>query len=170
MMIDRFGINLTQVIGFSSLAAAAIACLIASHRSTRCGARIWQLLGLINGIFAIEILAGSRHRIHDYANALLIAEGAYAQRRGAQELIILLLATIAMVCAVRFLLSRRLARSLRIAACLTIAVLALFAIETVSLHALDAIYYRPIGPVLLIGWMWAFASIGICWAALAIKG
>jgi hypothetical protein len=44
----------------------------------------------------------------------------------------------------------------------------LFAIETVSLHALDAAYYRPIGAVLLIGWLWSIACAGICLAAFAV--
>ncbi len=58
-----------------------------------------------------------------------------------------------------FLISCRLAGGAgRIAASLTIIVLALFAIETVSLHAVDAMYYQPIAPILSIGWMWAIAA------------
>jgi hypothetical protein len=167
-MFDRLGINPTQLTGLLSFAAAAASCLIAARRSTWRNARVWRVLVFINGILFIEVLAGLRHRIHDYVNALLMAEGEYGQRREMQEPIIILLATTALICVTVFLLSRRPdGAAVRIAASLAIALLALFAIETVSLHALDAVYYRPIGPVLLIGWMWAIASIGICWAALA---
>jgi hypothetical protein len=59
-------------------------------------------------------------------------------------------------------------RASRFATSITIAVSALFAIETASLHALDAVLYRPIGPILLIGWIWAFAAIGILLASTQI--
>ena len=53
----------------------------------------------------------------------------------------------------------------RAAASVTIAVWALFAIEMISLHALDAVFYRPIGSVLTIGWLWAIAAAAISLAA-----
>jgi hypothetical protein len=169
-MLARFGINPTQLIGLLSFAAATIACVIAARRSTWRDARVWQVVAFTNGLFLIEIFFGFRHRIHDYLVALLMAEGEYDQRRGAQEFIIIWLATIALICVTLFSFSRGLAGTARIAASLTIAMLALFAIETVSLHALDAVYYRPIGAVLLIGWLWAIVALGICWAALTVKG
>ena len=170
-MLDRFGINPTQLTGLLSFVAAATACVIAALRSTWPNARVWQVLGFINGMFLIEIFLGFRHRIHDYLAALLMAEGEYDQRGGMQEFIIIWLATIALISVMLFLFSRLLAgRAVRTAVSLTIALLTLFAIETVSLHALDAVYYRPLGPVLLIGWLWAIAAAGICWSALTVKG
>jgi hypothetical protein len=170
-MLDRFGINPTQLTGLLSFAATATACAIAARRSTRREARVWKVLGLINGMFLIEVFTGLRHSFHDYINTLLMAEGEYGQRSGMQEFIIIGLATIALVCGIVLLLSRRFrGGALRIAAGLTLALVTLFAVETVSLHALDAVYYRPIGPVLLVGWLWAIASLGICWAALTVKG
>ena len=169
-MLDRFGINPTQLTGLLSFLAAATACVIAALRSTRPNARIWQVLGFINGIFLIEIIFGLRHRIHDYLVALLRAEGEYGQRRGMQELVLIGLGTIALICVMLLLFSRSLAGNVRIAGGLTIALLALFAIETVSLHSLDALLYGSIGPVALIGWLWAIATVGICWTALTAKG
>lgn len=170
-MLDRFGTNPTQLTGLLSFAAATIACVIATRRSARRDSRAWLVLVFTNGIFFIEILIGLRHRIHDHVAALLMAEGQYGERRGMQESIIIWLATIALICVTLFLFSRRLrGGAVRIAAGLTAALVTLFAIETVSLHALDAVYYRPIGPVLLIGWLWAIGAAGICWAALTVKG
>jgi len=168
-MLDQFGTNLTQLTGLLSFAAATMACIFAARRSISRDARIWQLLAIMNGLFFIEILIGLRHRVHNYVDALLMAQGQYGERRWMQESMIIGLATIAIICVVPLLFSRRLAGGARLAASLTIALLALFAIETVSLHALDSVYYRPIGSVLLIGWMWAIAAAGICWAALTIK-
>jgi len=170
-MLDRFGTNPTQVTGLLSFAASTIACVIATRRSACRDSRAWRVLGFINALFFFEIFIGSRHRIHDYVNAILMAEGEYGQRRGMQESIIIWLATIALICVALFLFSHRLGgAAVRIAAGLTAGLVTLFAIETVSLHALDAIYYRPIGSVLLIGWLWAVAAAGICWAALTVRG
>jgi uncharacterized membrane protein len=169
-MLDRLGTNPTQLTGLLSFVAAATACVIAALRSTWPDARVWQVLGFINGIFLIEIIFGLRHRIHDYLVAMLKAEGEYGQRRGMQEFVIIGLATIALICVMLLLFSRRLAGNVRIAGGLTIALLALFAIETVSLHSLDAVLYGSIGPVALIGWLWAIATAGICWTALTVKG
>ena len=168
-MLDRFDINPTQLTGLLSFVAAATVCVIATRRSTWRNARVWQALGLINGMFLIEVYFGLRHRIHDYFVALLIAEGEYGQRRGLQEFIIIGLAIIALICVMLLLFSRGLAGTVWIAVGLTIALLALFAIETVSLHSLDAALYSPIGPVALIGWLWAIAAAGICWTALTAK-
>jgi hypothetical protein len=115
----------------------------------------------------MEVVVGLRHRLHDYVAALMMAQGEYGQRGRVQEFTIILLATIAVTCmALLSLVLRRLAAPARIAASITLALSALFAIETVSLHALDAVYYRPAGPLLLIGWLWAIAAAGVCWAAL----
>jgi hypothetical protein len=165
-MLDRFGTNPTQLVGILTFAATTIACLAAMRRSGLRDARVWKLLAVMNCLFLFEIFVGSRHRIHDHVVALLMAEGEYGQRRGTQEFIIICLATMALICLTLFLFSHRFAGSaVRIAACLTIIVLALFAIEAVSLHALDAIYYQTIGPVLLIGWIWAVVATGILLAA-----
>ena len=169
-ILDRFGTNPTQLTGLLSFAAATIACLIATRRSDRRDSRAWLITMVTNGLFFLEVLIGLRHRIHDYVAGILMAEGQYGQRRGMQESLLVWLTTIALVLVTLFFVSRRLSGgSVRIAVGLTAALVLLFAIETVSLHALDAVYYRPIGPVLLIGWLWAIGAAGICWAALTVK-
>ena len=50
---------------------------------------------------------------------------------------------------------------MKVAASITVGLLALFAIETVSLHALDAVFFRTIGSVFAIGWLWAIAAAGM---------
>ena len=165
-MFDQFNINPTQLIGMLSFAAASIACLIATRRSGFRDARVWKVLALTYCLFLLEVFIGLRHRIHDLVNDLLMADNLYNERSGMQETIIISLATVALMLVMLVVLWRQFAGSAaRVAAGITIAVLALFAIETVSLHALDAIFYRPTGPVLMIGWIWLAAAAGICLAA-----
>ena len=157
-MLDRLGTNPTQFVGTIAFAGATIACLIAArHPSARDG-RAWMVLALINSLFLMEIIFGFRHRIHNLADSILIADGKYGDRGPLQEILILSFATIAFILATLVLFRFRFATGGgRMAASISIAVLALFAIEAVSLHALDAVFYRPIGTVLLIGWIWAGA-------------
>jgi hypothetical protein len=117
-----------------------------------------MVLALINCLFLMEILFGFRHRIHNLANSILLADGKYGDRGPLQEILILSLAAIACALATLVLFRFRFATGgVRMAASVSVAVLALFAIEAISLHALDAVFYRRIGTVLLIGWIWAGA-------------
>src|SRR5258708_9112969 len=157
-MLDRVGINPTQFVGTIAFGGAAIACLIAARQRNTPDGRAWMVLALINCLFLVEILIGFRHRIHNLANSILIADGKYGDRGSLQEILILSLAAIACVLATLVLFQFRFATSgVRMVASISVAVLALFAIEAISLHALDAVFYRAIGNVLLIGWIWAGA-------------
>jgi hypothetical protein len=165
-MLDQFSTNPTQIVGVLSFTAATITCMIAAHRSAR-DARIWKILALINCLIVVEICIGLRHRVNGFSESLLKVDGLYPKMHGEiQEIIIIVIGTVGLIIAALFLFWRSVARgAARIAASITVAVLALFAIETISLHALDAIFYRHIGPVLMIGWLWASAATAISLAA-----
>jgi hypothetical protein len=167
-MLDRFGTNLTQLTGLLSFAATTIACLIASLRSGSRDAPTWRLLALINCLLLIEIISGLRYHIHNLVKAMLEAGGLYAQMHGwIQELINISIAIVALIFVTLFLFWRQAGGgAARVAVSMTIVVVALFAIETVSLHELRPVIYQPIGPVLMIGWLWAIAAAGICLAAI----
>lgn len=115
----------------------------------------------MNCLFLIEIYFGLRSRITELAVMLRKTRGVYAKLHGlTQEIMIVAIATIVLVFVTLFLFWRQ--GAARLAASITIAVSALFAIEMVSLHAVDAVFYRPIGPVLMLGWVWVIATAGIC--------
>jgi hypothetical protein len=160
--------NPTQLMGLLSFATAAIACVIAARRSEPGDARIWNALGLLNAVFFAEIYAGTRYHLLGLIVGLLKADGRYDQIHGSvQGAVVILVAGIGALFAARILFSRQVGRgATRLAAGITVVVAALFAIETMSLHSLDAIFYRPIGPVLALGWMWAATAIGIILAAI----
>ena len=166
-MLDRYITNPTELTGLLSFAAATIACLIAMWRSGSRDARIWRVLALMNCLFLIEIYFGLRFRINELAVTLLKTKDLYAKLHGStQEIMIISIAAIALVAVTLFLFWRQSAAgATRLAASITIAVSALFAIEIVSLHAVNTVFYRPIGPVLMLGWVWAIAAAGICAAA-----
>jgi predicted membrane-bound spermidine synthase len=166
-MLDRFGTNPTQLLGVLSFAAATIACLSALRRSGSRDRRIWKVLALTNGMLLIETALGLRFRILELARASLKAEGLYNQMHGeVQGIVVVSIAAIALIFATLFLLRSQVAGgAVRVAACMTIANMAVFAVEMVSLHELYAVFYRPVGPVALIGWLWAITAAGISLAA-----
>lgn len=164
-MLDLFGTNPTQLLGILSFSLTTVTCLLAARRSP--DARIWKVLTFVNALFLIEIIVGYRFRVLDWAIALLQERGEYQQLHGEDQAVAILALAVASVAMVVFLLLFRIARpAARVGASLTIVVLALFAIEAISLHEIDAVFYLRIGPILLVGWLWAVASAGICLAAL----
>ena len=126
------------------------------------------MLALMNCLFLAEIYFGVRFRINELANGLLQTEDFYDELHGSiQEILIISIGIIALVLVMWILFIRQVVQgATRVAASLVIVVLALFSIETVSLHVVDAVFYRTIGSVMMIGWAWACAATGICLAAL----
>ena len=168
-MLNRIIANPTQLTGLLSFAAATIACLIAASRSVSRDARIWHVLALVNCLFLLEVYFGLRHRITNIAIDALKTRGLYSQLHGLdQAMVITAIAAIALVFGMLFIFWRQADRAAtRLAGSIIIAVSTLFAIETISLHAIDAVFYRPIGPVLMIGWLWTIAAVAMCLAATA---
>lgn len=159
-MIERFGSNPTQIAGILAFVVTALACFIASgaRRKSR-DLSIWRRLSIVYGLLAIEMIAAMRHRIHDFVNALLKATGEYSARSGLQEMLIAALAIVIITTmGVYFVRLGKVKGATRLAVGVTIALVALFLLEMISLHAIDAILYRPIGPLMAIAYLWIAAS------------
>jgi hypothetical protein len=165
-MLDTIGTNPTQLIGILAFGAASITCFLSGRRTGLQGDRIWKLLGFTHLLFTIEILVGFRHRLHNLVVAVLVEDGKYNQRGVLQENLILLSAVIILTLATMiFIRYRQTTWSANLAIAVTIAVFLLFAIETVSLHAVDAVLYRRIASVMIVGWIWAIAGCSVVLAA-----
>jgi hypothetical protein len=166
-MLDTIGTNPTQLIGILAFGAASITCFLSSRRPGYPDVRAWKLLGFIHLLFTIEILVGFRHQVHNLVVSILIEYGDYNQRSSVQEILILLSVLIFLtLIATIFVFFRPREWSTIFAVSSTIVVIPLFAIETVSLHAVDAVLYRPIASVMIVGWIWAIAGCSIVLAAL----
>lgn len=166
-MLDRLGTNPTQLLGMLSFSLASLACLLASRRSPDAG--IWKVLAFANALFLLEVVIGLRFRALEWARALLRARGEFPSLHGTgQAFAIAALAAAAAAAMLAFMLVPGMARpAARVGVSLTIALFALFGIETISLHKIDGLLYLGIGPVLLVGWLWAALSATICLAALS---
>ena len=166
-MFDRLSSDLTLLAGVLSFTAAMVACLIATWRSESREAPTWRLLAVINCLCLIETLSGFRYQVRNVVVEILTASDTYGQRGWIQVPVDISLAITALIFISLFLRRRSAASGdARAATSITIALVTLFAIEMVSLHAIDAILYHPIGPLLIIGWLWAIAAAGVCLAAV----
>lgn len=147
-------INHTQLVGLTGFGTAALFCLRTAWRQKH-ARNIWIVLSIGYLIMFAEVLAQIRYLILGVIVDTLKSLGVYEGRQTGQTVLI-----VVAVCVVAFLslliLSRmrNLVFSARLALVAGIFVLALYLVETISLHAIDAILFKQIGPVLLIGWLW----------------
>jgi hypothetical protein len=157
--------NPTQLTGLLAFALATAACVIAARRGGAQRARWWRMAAL-QALCFLEVLLGFRHRAHDLVDALLQARGWYAARGPLQVALLAAALCLAALTFVALIRLRRVDTSVWTAAAATAAALWLFAIEMVSLHAVDAVMYIRLGPLLLIGACWAACAAVVAWAAL----
>ncbi len=146
-------INSTELAGLLAFAPTALLCVTAARSSPKRQRRDWAMLAGLYALLTVEIVASGRHRLDGLLAGWLRAEHLYPDRRPVQAAAILLLIALGWLAA-RHVVQRGSTRRLRIARAATAAVILLFAIESVSLHAVDGLLYRPVGPILLIGWLW----------------
>lgn len=155
--------NPTQLTGIVCFALASAACGFAARR----GSRAWLALALAQAAFCIEIVVGSRHRIHGAVVALLQDHGWYSGRTPWQFGLLAIVALLAMAAAALWAWrGRRRDRLVTTALVASVAVAASFAIEAVSLHDVDGLIYRRVGPLLAIALAWIAASAVVAFAAL----
>jgi len=163
-------INSTQAIGLLSFVSAALAAATAfgvAGQGRRSGRRTWAIIASIYVLLAVEVFAMTRHQFNRVIGGWLKIEGSYAERGTAQVVLVIITVVVAALITGRVVL-RAPTRRLSIARGSTAAIVALFAVGSVSLHASDAILYQSIGPVLLIGWLWFLC--GFTTAAAARPG
>ncbi|SEH18222.1 hypothetical protein SAMN05428974_2446 [Sphingopyxis sp. YR583] len=134
----------TQWAGVISFGLASLICLV-----TAC--RPWPLLFMANGCFAAECALGLRHGLH---NAVAAAMGEYYSGRGLVQILLILLALGLGIVSLLRQRTDKAGRPRNAAAATTLLSALLFVLETISLHDIDAVLYRPVGGLLVIGWLW----------------
>jgi hypothetical protein len=163
-------LNATQIAGMLSFGCAALMCMQAAWRGGTAWHGIGRRLALIHAVLVLEIALGLRHGLQRVAGEWLRIQQAYAGRADIQIALLVLLAALVLL-ALIWVLGRlhQAGTSERLAVVGTLISVALVAAETVSLHALDAWLYAPVGPLLRIGWVWLAAGMwtvfgaGLAW-------
>ncbi len=166
MLIDS-SFNTTQLVGmiaFGAATAAARAAMVCAATNPQ-NKLIWWTVSGAHLFFVAEFVLGTRHAVHDFVNGMLRDAGIYPSR-GAIQMLLLVVCALAATIAGSVIRKRLQAppgvtAHAQIAAWLTLAVGALFMVEAVSLHAVDAWLYSTAGPVLLIAYLWATVAMAV---------
>jgi len=154
------------VAGLSSFAAAAAACVLVALRRDR-SAALWATLAAVHASWALEIVFNLRYRFRAALIPLMQERGWYASRtawQGAAIVAALVLGTL--VAAWAWRRHRDDGAALGAIAGTALALL-LLAIETISLHRVDAVMYAEAGPLVLLAWAWVGAAAIVIASALA---
>lgn len=134
----------TQWVGMIAFGGASIVCLWIRQWP-------WSFIGGLNMAMAIECGLGMRHHAHNFAIELM--GKFYLNRAGLQIGLIFIVATIVFLTTL-LLVNRSYGRAPATVIVATGFALALFLVETISLHAFDSFLYQKAGPLLIIGWIW----------------
>jgi len=141
--------NATQLAGTIACTVAALAC--ASRRDVR-----WYVPTAVFALMVVDLQLQGRYAVRSAVENFLFAHGLAAADKRPFQVVVLIVAVIALV-----LLVRRFARGtggLREARLGAILIAALWALEAISLHQTDHVMWLQAGPILLGGWLWIAAS------------
>ena len=162
-------INATQATGLAAFFTACVLAAFAAKARRGRDRQIWAVLALVHAFLWLDVLVSARHTLHAAIDDYLVFLGLYGVRRILQAFLLLALAMMivgTLVWIWRTPVYAAIVRArARTAAAATLAVAAVFAIETISLHQIDAFLYAHIGPVLVIGWLWASTALVVAIAA-----
>jgi hypothetical protein len=150
--------NATQSAGLAATAFAMVACVAAAKTP-------WRFLAVFHAALFLEVLLGLRHQIHALAGRGLMAEALYGERRPMQ--IALLAGLLVAGVLILWFAGRQKRLPAKVGILSSGMLAALFVVETISLHAIDAVLYRRIGPLMIIGFIWAALCAITILAALA---
>lgn len=171
MLIDLPS-NPTQWTGLIAFGAASWSALRASRRKavpSNPAATAWRWISALQFLYVLEIWLNTRHIAHDMVNTVLRATGLYADRASIQTILLAIAALTGMVVGVvmwrTHWWSRQTDARTKLALVSTIAILLLFVVETISLHAIDRVMHLQVGPVLLIAYAWGANAVALVWLA-----
>lgn len=157
--------NPTQWLGLLVFALATAACARAAARQPS----PWRWMAAGQASCFAEVLVGLRWRVHEWADSMMQNEGWYATRQALQwPLLILVLAGLLVGAVMLTRHWRRRDAGAWVAIMATWGACVLFAVETVSLHQIDAILYAPVGPVMVVALLWTLGALAAAVAALRV--
>ena len=165
-MTEGMHLDANAVAGLCAFGAAAVACLLVAVRRARASA-LWATLATLHALWALEIVLNLRYRFRAALIPLLQDRGWYASRttwQGAAIVVALLLGA----ALAGFALRRHRRDGAALGAIFgTALALMLLAVETISLHRVDAVMYADAGPLVVLAWLWVGAAAIVIASALA---
>jgi hypothetical protein len=159
-------------IGFLFI-AATMAMMASRSQLARDRRRVWFAISAVQMAFAIELVARTRLLVGAPFRSIFLADGLYQERRLPQAIAIVVLAALFFAIgswSLRSLWLRRHSGSVLIAAAASLCTIFIFLVEAVSLHQVDAVFDRSLGPFHLYGLLWIGSALVVSVAALIASG
>ncbi len=157
--------NPTQATGFAVFLVTFICCWLPGRGGG------WRWLAAIYLVLAGEMLLEGRHGLRLFVNDLMQQSGLYSAR-GGYQLVIAGLAIVVLLFAIHQIMQRgiwtQVSQPGKWAWLTTLGLLMFFAVEFLSVHALDALLYQTSGGLMRIAWVWLFLA-GITAASAIIQ-
>lgn len=121
--------------------------------------REWWIIAALLAAMAILIATGAHWLVHDKIRMILIEDDLYGDHPSIQMVITLLGVLVSAGLALWIIHTRR--GAYRWAALTTLALIGLFGVQALSVHAVDTLLGRRLGPMMVIGWLWGGAVLMI---------
>lgn len=151
-------IHQTHALGSCALTVAA---LTAGARRTR----PWLTIAAMLATMAVVIVTDATWLMHDAIQRALIASGAYPRHAAIQ--LALTAAAVLLLTGAACWTFRSTKGGIRWGWVTVIVLVALFVVQAISIHAVDAMLVTPLGPAMLIGWLWLAGGGAVVAATLA---
>lgn len=123
----------------------------------------WLVLAALLAAMAVSIATDAHWIVHDRVRAMLMNQGVYGQHLLVQMAITLVGA--ALTALLGLWIIRRRHGAHRWATLATLALAALFGVQALSVHGVDAVLGRRLGPLMVVGWLWTAGALTITLAA-----
>ncbi len=154
----------TKLTGLSAFATAAATCLLACAKASQ-HRWSWFRLVIYFALLTVDVWGSFRFLLSGMFSHAAVVAGEYGERRGPQLVLLVVLLSFGAATAVS--IARRTQPTLvRVACVASQLLLLLFVAEVVSFHGWDAIMYRPVGGMMVIGWLWLCLAGSVVAAAL----
>jgi hypothetical protein len=171
MVGAAISISPTQESGIVSHLLAMVECGIAWTSSRRAN-RLTTALGLLELFLLLDAIFNWRWILHDFLAHAAMERGVYDERTLPQEIVTILLAGATLVAAATTIRHSWGRPGACLAICGGLISAEFWATEVISLHAMDLILERRLGPMLIISSVWIVSSalimFGVLWDARAL--
>jgi hypothetical protein len=161
------GLSVTRVVGLAAYATSLSLCagrLWKSRTDSRTG-KVFGVLTILQLALLLDIAFDWRWKLHAFFMGQATAHGVYELRRSPQLLALWVLAGISAFCCVSIASKFRHRSGAAIAVTGTMLSIMLRGAELLSYHNLDAVLYRSIWKIMLVGVLWlgltAFTCLGV---------
>jgi hypothetical protein len=154
----------TRTAGLSAYTISALACAVrwANSRRNRVPGRPFGLLAAVQLGLLLDMAFDWRWKVHDFWMREAMATGVYDQRQFPQALALGLLILGALLACAAMVYRYRSRVGVALALCGALLSVGLWCCESISLHAVDRVFYHSVGTLMTVSLFWIALAAVTC--------